>query len=214
MKFGAQLEQQRAELRAERRGRLEELPHRVGAVAQPPIVRDPLRRLQRELVAIRRGLVPAVENLLVRRAVEGVVDLDGREPLGVVRQHLRRRHRLRIEAALPLGIVVAGRTDPDGHAQAILAHLIERAKRRRLAVHQQADLEDLGGEPHGGHGRRHADHEAQHDLPERGRRRRRQPNHHREGVHRRDQAHRDAERRSRVASDRLRRRTTAPSAPA
>ena len=54
-------------------------------------MRDPLRRLQRQFEALGRRLAPPVENLLVRRAVERVVDLDGRKPLRVVRQHLRRR---------------------------------------------------------------------------------------------------------------------------
>src|SRR5262249_49127977 len=49
------------------------------------------------------------------RAVERVVDLDGRKPLRVVRQHLRRRQRLRIEAALPLRVVVPRRAHPDRH---------------------------------------------------------------------------------------------------
>src|SRR5439155_8847055 len=41
----------------------------------------------------------------------------GLKMLRVVRQHLLRRERLRIEAPLPLGIVVAGRADPDIHSQ-------------------------------------------------------------------------------------------------
>ena len=73
-----ELKQQRAELRAERRRRLEELAHAIAAVAQPRVVRDPLGRLQRQPELFRRRPVPAVENLLVRRAVERVVDLDGR----------------------------------------------------------------------------------------------------------------------------------------
>ena len=155
-----QLKQQRAELGAERGRRFEELSHRIGTVAQPCVVCDPLRRLQRQLVAIGRGLIPTVENLLVRRAIERVVDLDSRKALGVVRQHLRRRQRLRIEAALPLGVVVAGGPDPDStsvHAAflaPVLAHRTSVPIARRLAVHQQADLEYLGRKPRGRHGAR------------------------------------------------------------
>ena len=55
------------------------------------VVRDPLRRLQGQLEPLRR--LPALHppsSLLVRHAIERVVDLDGGEALRVVRQHLRR----------------------------------------------------------------------------------------------------------------------------
>ena len=113
---GRELEQQRAELGAERGRRFEELTDAVAALAQPCVVRDPLRRLQRELERIRRRTVPPLEDLLVGRTVERVVDLDGREPGCVIRQHPGGRQVRGIETALPFGIVVAGRPDPHGHS--------------------------------------------------------------------------------------------------
>src|ERR1041384_5113673 len=99
---GRQLEQQRAKLRSQRCRGLEELTNRISAVAQPSIVRNAPGRFQRQPESLRRRLVPAVENLLVGRTVEGVVDLDSRKPPGVVRQHLRCGKFLGIEAASPL----------------------------------------------------------------------------------------------------------------
>src|SRR5256884_7886633 len=72
----------------------------------------PYTTLFRSPEPLRRLAVPAGEDLLVRRAIERVVDLDRLEALGVVRQHLRRRELLRIEAALPFGVVVARGSDP------------------------------------------------------------------------------------------------------
>ena len=54
-----QLKQQRAELRTEDRRGLEELPDAIAAVAQPRVVRDPLRRLERQLEALGRRRAPA-----------------------------------------------------------------------------------------------------------------------------------------------------------
>src|SRR5678815_2900308 len=112
-----ELKQHRPELRAERRCGLEKLPHQIAAIAQPAVVRDPPGGFQRQLEPLRGGLIPPVENLLVRRAIERVVDLDGWEPFSVIGQHLRRRQLLRIEAALPFGIVVAGGADPEAHSR-------------------------------------------------------------------------------------------------
>src|SRR5205814_10612324 len=67
--------------------------------------RDALGSLEGEPEPRRSLAIPAGEDPLVRRAIEGVVDLDGREALGVVVQHLGRRKLVRIEAALPFGIV-------------------------------------------------------------------------------------------------------------
>src|SRR6185436_1670097 len=80
-------------------------------------MRDLFGRLQRELEVLRRLSTPTLEDLLVRRAIERVVDLDRREALGVVGQHLRGGERLRVEAPLPFRVVVSGGSDPDGHTR-------------------------------------------------------------------------------------------------
>src|SRR5207302_2612380 len=51
-----------------------------------------------------------------RHAVEGVVDLDRRESLGVILEHLRLGELRGIERPLPLGEVVARRPDANPHA--------------------------------------------------------------------------------------------------
>src|SRR2546422_4547969 len=57
------------------------------------------RSLQHEGEALGRGRVPGGERLLGRHPVEGCVDLDGREALDVVREHLRRGQVRGIEGA-------------------------------------------------------------------------------------------------------------------
>src|SRR5215216_7824029 len=81
-------------------------------------MRNSLWRLQRQLESVRSGLAPAVDDLFRRRAIERVVDLDRGKALRVVRQHLCRGQRLRIEAAFPFGIVVAERAHPH-HASTV-----------------------------------------------------------------------------------------------
>src|SRR5215470_13553835 len=110
------LKEERAKLRPERPRGFEKLTDEIAALTQPPVVRDSLRRLERELEVRGRRLVPPFENLLVRGAVERVVDLDRRKSLGIVREHLRRGQLLRIEAPFPLGVVVAGCSDPEIHS--------------------------------------------------------------------------------------------------
>ena len=107
-----QLEEDRAELGSERRCGPQKVLQEVRAIAQLRDVRDALGGLEGQPEPLRRLAVPAGEDLLVRRAIERVVDLDRLEALGVVRQHLRRRELLRIEAALPFGVVVARGSDP------------------------------------------------------------------------------------------------------
>src|SRR5580693_5686470 len=78
-------------------------------------MRDPFRCFQGEFEPLRCDLAPSGENLCVRRAVVGVIDLDGRETLRVIGQHLRGGKLLGIKASPPLRIVIAGRTHPDRH---------------------------------------------------------------------------------------------------
>src|SRR6185312_8123414 len=131
LKIRRQLKQDRPELRAARRGHLEEIRRRVHAIAQAGEMRDALRRLQGEPEAFGRRAAPALHRLLIRHAVEGVVDLDAREARRVVRQHLRRLHLFGIEAALPLRIVPAGCADPDGHDARACVHSARRVLTRR-----------------------------------------------------------------------------------
>src|SRR5690606_32651406 len=109
------LEEQRTELRPELRRGLREVTKRIGAVLEPRIVRDALRRLQRQLVARWRLLIPTLKRLLVGHPIVRVIDLDRREALRVIAQHVRRRDLLRVETPFPLGIIVTGRADPDSH---------------------------------------------------------------------------------------------------
>src|SRR5215469_3694013 len=73
------------------------------------------RSLQRELEPLGSRIAPAEHGLCAWHAIEGVVDLDTREMLRVVRQHLRSRQLVRIEATAPLRIVVSRGADPDLH---------------------------------------------------------------------------------------------------
>src|SRR5204863_2107049 len=71
------------------------------------------RRLERQLVRRRNLRGPSGDQLVGRHPIERVIDLHRRKARRVVRQHLRRGEIGGIEAALPLGIVVTGSTDPD-----------------------------------------------------------------------------------------------------
>ena len=64
----------------------------------------------------------------------------------------------------------------------------ERAHVGRLAVHQQPDLEDLGREPGDTTGGREPDDHGDEYLPDGWWRGRREANHHRKRIHRRDEA--------------------------
>src|SRR5580698_7127534 len=99
LEVGRQLEEENAELGAERVGGLHEVLQQLLAVLEPGGVSDALRRLQCELERLRRRLAPTRENFRVGRAIKGVVDLDRIEALRVVREHLCGGELLRIEAA-------------------------------------------------------------------------------------------------------------------
>src|SRR5918993_500325 len=114
-KRGRQLKQQRAKLVAKCRGNATELGGEILAILQLRVVRDAARCLQREFERRRYLLRPASQQFLRRHAIERVVDFDGGKTRGVVGEHLRGRKIGRIEAPLPLRIVVAGSTDEDRH---------------------------------------------------------------------------------------------------
>src|SRR5882724_4534341 len=106
-----ELKEQRAELVAERARGGAEVAQRLVDGAEPGEMCDPLRRLEdvREARGGRRG--PARDRLLVRHPIERRVDLDGRETLDVVGEHLRGRKLLGVEGPPPLRVVVARRPD-------------------------------------------------------------------------------------------------------
>ena len=84
------------------------------AVLQSRVVSNATRSLQREAEFLWRHLGPSGQKTFGRHPVEGVVDLDRWQPLGIVRKHLLRREPLGIEASLPLRIVVPRGTHPKG----------------------------------------------------------------------------------------------------
>src|SRR2546430_16213768 len=92
-KVGRQLEEDRAELRPQGGRGLQKVLQQVGAVPEPADVRDAPGGLEREPEPRGSLAITAVEDLLVRRAIEGVVDLHRREALRVVGQHPGRRKR-------------------------------------------------------------------------------------------------------------------------
>src|SRR6185503_3816071 len=108
-----ELEEQRTELPPEEAGRVAEVANGILHLLQALEVRDLLRGLEREGEVIGGGGRPAGHRLGIRQPVEGVVDLDGREALRIVRKHLACRESLWVEGALPLRIVVAGGSDAE-----------------------------------------------------------------------------------------------------
>src|SRR5205807_5862935 len=100
-----------AELVAERTRGVAEVAQRLVDAAQPREVRDPLRHLEDVGEARGGGRRPAGDRLLVRHPVERRVDLDRREALHVVREHLRRGKLLGVEGSPPLRVVVPRRPD-------------------------------------------------------------------------------------------------------
>ena len=108
-----ELEQDDAEPVPQAQGPADELVHVAGGVDQPPDVRDPLGGLERQTEPLRRLRPPPLEHGIGGKPAEGVVDLHRREHARIVRQHLLGGKIGWIEMPLPLGIVVAGRADPD-----------------------------------------------------------------------------------------------------
>src|SRR5436190_9617230 len=111
-----ELPQDRAELgRAdERLDRLVEAPEAVAHVAQPTDVGQVAAGFDGEQEALRGRLDPPPHRLRRGQAVEGRVDLDRVEPLGVAGQPAWLAEALGVELPPPGVVVPAGAADPDG----------------------------------------------------------------------------------------------------
>src|SRR5438132_7558774 len=116
LEVGRQLEQDGPELGPELARRLEKVAQRIVDVPEPGDVGDALRCFEHEREPRGCGGVPARDGLRVRHAVEGVVDLDRCESLGVILEHLRLGELRGIERPLPLREVVARCPDANPHA--------------------------------------------------------------------------------------------------
>ena len=116
-----ELEEDRPEPRAQRRGDAEEVAELLAAVLEPLDVGDALRGLDHEGEALRHLRRPGVEQGAVRHPVEGVVDLDRGKPLGVEAQHVGVLEVLGVEAALPLLVAVAAGPHPQLHGKRALS---------------------------------------------------------------------------------------------
>src|SRR5690554_4904372 len=110
------LNQHGAELVTEHMHRVEEATGVVLAIREAFDVRDPAAQLDRE-AKVRRNLVsPPLEQRLLRKSVERVVDLDGRQPRRVIGEHVGRGESRRVEAALPLLVRESARAAVKVHA--------------------------------------------------------------------------------------------------
>src|SRR3954447_18655573 len=108
-----QLPEDRAELAALAQ-RLQRVPEASEALLDPPQpfhVGEVAAPLDSEEEARRRALDPAFDDLALDQPVEGVVDLDGVEDLGVALEPARRRHPL-VDAAPPGVVGPARAADP------------------------------------------------------------------------------------------------------
>src|SRR3954464_3263016 len=111
-----QLPEDRPELRRadERLDALVEAPDALLDVAQLLHVDEVAARLEREHEAGRRLLHPPRDGVARGEAVEGRVDLDGVEDLGVAREPARLAHALRIEDAAPRAGMPAAAAEAPG----------------------------------------------------------------------------------------------------
>src|SRR5205823_3900856 len=108
---GRQLEEERPELLAEGGGELAEALDELARVAEPELVGDALRGLEREAEAGRRLPGPAGEERRRREALEGVVDLHRTELPRVEPEHLARGEVLGVERPAPRGVAEARGAD-------------------------------------------------------------------------------------------------------
>src|SRR6266446_5353665 len=76
---------------------------------------DLLGRFEREPEFVRCQRFPILDCLRRRDPVESVIDLGGRKPLGVKRQHLRRWQIFRIEISFPFRVLKTGGANPSVH---------------------------------------------------------------------------------------------------
>ena len=70
---------------------------------------------------LRRDFVPLLQSLLFRQVVEGIVDFDGIEILGVILEPFALWQVGGIEPSAPVVVIPAGRADPN-----IAVHLAHR----------------------------------------------------------------------------------------
>ncbi len=110
-----QLEEDHPELLAQCPGAPKELRDIDFSFLQSLHVGDAARCLEREAEVCRHFARPAREHRLGRHAVEGVVDLDGRQTFGVVPQHGVPLEFLGIELSQPLLVGKAARSRQQLH---------------------------------------------------------------------------------------------------
>jgi hypothetical protein len=110
-----ELEQHRAELAAEPAGALQQAADRLLGVAQAPDVGEVAAGLDRHHEVGRGAVRPALEGRRLGQPVEGVVGLDGGEPVGVVLQPAGLGEPVRVEPAAPVPVLPARRPDQHGH---------------------------------------------------------------------------------------------------
>jgi len=93
--------------------RKEEIDQVHGQILQAADVGHVAARLYREDETGRRRLDPVLDRRALLQPVEGRVDLDRVEDLGVALQPAPLRQALGVEAAAPVAVAPAGATDPD-----------------------------------------------------------------------------------------------------
>jgi hypothetical protein len=114
-----QLQQDGAELGAERRGGIEKPGDRLARVAQLPDMGEVPACLHRHDEIVRGANVPAREGAGRGQPIEGVVVLHHQVVRGMVPQPAALRHARRVEPA-PVAVLPAGGADQYGHALASL----------------------------------------------------------------------------------------------
>src|SRR4051812_14439476 len=108
---GRQLKQHRTERPTETIGASEEAMERLLRILQLLHVGQEAARLDRVGEPARRAASPRGEGRRIRKAVEGVVDLDGVEMRRVMLKPLPLRHAARIEIAAPVLVLPPGTAD-------------------------------------------------------------------------------------------------------
>lgn len=110
-----ELEQHRAGTGTQAGGRVHQPPDGFVGIAQPFDVGEKTARLHREHEPGRRALPPLDEALVVRQPVERVVQLDGRERLGVGLQPPPPQNVAGKQDTPPCGVLPSRGSDHEGH---------------------------------------------------------------------------------------------------
>src|SRR5579862_3985959 len=113
MKAGRELPQDRPGTRFQLIGALEEAGDALGRVFQALDVGDEAAALDGEPETFRRALPPTFEGLRFGQTVEGVVDLDGVETLGVELEPGALRQAFGIKDLAPMVVDPARAANPD-----------------------------------------------------------------------------------------------------